>query len=170
MVEKTLKDRMAIEAERIEKDTFYSAKGHFVAAQKWRSLNTILGLPSTLLAAVAGTSALVQFDNHSILAGVFAIIVAALTALTTFLNPSEKANSHQNAGTRYTAIRNDVRQFKDLDLHREDILEQDLLVMLEDLKKQRNEMNQNSLPIPDSAYKKVRRAYSEKRPSPTRES
>lgn len=163
MVVKTLKDRMAIEAERIEQDTFYSAKGHFVGAQKWRSLNMILGLPSTLFSAIAGTSALIQFDNHNTIAGVFAIIVAALTALTTFLNPSEKANSHQNAGTRYTAIRNDARKFRDLDLHREDISEQDLLVMLEDLKKQRNEMNQNSLPIPDSAFKKVQRAYREKR-------
>lgn len=167
MVVKTLKDRMVLEAERIEQDTFYSAKGHFVSAQKWRSLNMVLGLPSTLFSAIAGTSALVQFDNHSIIAGIFAIIVAALTALTTFLNPSEKANSHQNAGTRYTAIRNDARQFKDLDLHREDIAEQDLLAMLDDLKKQRNEMNQNSLPIPGSAYKKVQRMYRAKRASPT---
>lgn len=163
MVTNTLKDRMVMEAERIENDVFYSAKGHFEAAEEWKNLNMILGIPSTIFSAMAGTSALIQFDNHSIFAGILAIIVAALSALTTFLNPGEKANSHQNAGTRYTAIRNDARKFKELDIYREDISDQDLLVALDDLKKQRNDMNQNSLPIPRSAYKKVHHRYGAKR-------
>src|SRR5260370_25024144 len=116
MVRNTLTDRMVVEAERIENDVFYSAKGHFEAAQEWKNLNMILGIPSTVFSTVAGTSALIQFTNHSILAGILAIIVAALSALLTFLNPDEKANSHQNAGTKYTAIRNDARKFSELDI------------------------------------------------------
>jgi uncharacterized membrane protein len=158
-----LKEKMAREAERVENDTFYSAKGHFEAAQEWKNLHMILGIPSTILSALAGTSALIQFDNHSIIAGILAIVVAALSALITFLNPGEKASSHQNAGTKYTAIRNDSRKFKELDIYRENMPDQDLLAALEDLKKQRNDLNLNSLPIPRSAYRKVQRMYGAKR-------
>lgn len=163
MAPETLKDKMAREAERIENDTFYSAKGHFEAAQEWKKLHMVLGIPSTILSALAGTSALVQFDNHSILAGILAIVVAVISALITFLNPGEKANSHQNAGTNYTVIRNDSRKFKDLDIYREELPDQELLAILEDLKKQRNDLNQNSLPIPRSAYRKVQHMYGAKR-------
>ncbi|HZO71150.1 MAG TPA: SLATT domain-containing protein [Ktedonobacteraceae bacterium] len=164
IIPETIREKMVKEAKRIENDTFFSAKGHFVASDEWRRRNMVLGIPSTIFSAIAGASALAQFDNHNIVAGVLAIFVAALSALTTFLNPGEKANSHQNAGTRYTAIRNDARKFYDLDSFRDDISDQDLLTLLEDLRKQRNELNQNSLPIPGSAYRKVRQQYSSRRP------
>jgi len=163
IIPETIRQKMVKEAKRIENDTFFSAKGHFVASDEWRKRTMFLGIPSTIFSAIAGASALAQFDNHNIVAGALALVVAALSALTTFLNPGEKANSHQNAGTRYTAIRNDARKFYDLDSFRDDISDQDLLTLLEDLRKQRNELNQNSLPIPRSAYRKVCQQYPSRR-------
>ena len=89
------------EAKRIENDASYSAKGHYEAAGYWTRFHLMIGIPTVVLSAIAGASALAQFDNHSIIAGFLAIIVAALTAVATFLNPNEKANSHQNVGNKY---------------------------------------------------------------------
>ena len=103
------------EAKRIENDTSYSAKGHYEAAEYWTRFHLMIGIPTAILSAVAGASALAQFDNHSIIAGFLAIVVTTLTAVATFLNPNEKANSHQNVGNKYNALRNKVRVFCNID-------------------------------------------------------
>jgi hypothetical protein len=163
MISEVIKEKVVKEAKRVENDAFYSSKGHFEAAHSWNRQHLHLGIPSTILSAVIGASALAQFDNHNIIAGFLAILVTVLSALSTFLNPGEKANSHQNAGTKFTAVRNAARRFYDVDIFREDIPEQELLLKLEELIKQRDELNQNSLPIPRSAYRKVVRRYGAKR-------
>ena len=96
-----IKENLIKEARRIEEDSLYSAKGHFVAANFWTNFHLWIGVPTAILAAIAGASALSHFGNHHVLAGILAIIVTALTAVTTFLNPNEKASSHRNAGNKY---------------------------------------------------------------------
>jgi hypothetical protein len=144
------------EAKRIEEDSLYSAKGHFVTADFWTNFHLWIGVPTVILAAIAGASALSQFDNHNIIAGILAIIVAALTAVTTFLNPNEKANSHRNAGNKYNSLRNKARIFHEVDCCGED-LDQELTIQLKELAKQRDELNQSSPQISRWAFKKARK-------------
>ncbi len=149
------------EAKRIENDASYSAKGHYEAAGYWTRFHLMIGIPTVVLSAIAGASALAQFDNHSIIAGFLAIIVAALTAVATFLNPNEKANSHQNVGNKYNALRNKVRVFCNVDSSVENS-EQELIRQLKELAKQRDELNQDSLPISSWAYKKAQKVIENK--------
>ena len=44
------------EAERLEEDTTYSSKGHFNAEDTWVRRNYWLGVPATILGAVAGAT------------------------------------------------------------------------------------------------------------------
>lgn len=76
-------------------------KGHFVTAEFWSGFHLWVGIPTAILAAVAATSA---FASWEIAAGVVSIVIAALSAVSTFLNPNEKAAAHLNAGNSYDAL------------------------------------------------------------------
>src|SRR5713226_9712272 len=52
------------EVRRIEEDALYSANGHFEQAKRWTNVHLLIGIPAALLSALAGASALAQFDNH----------------------------------------------------------------------------------------------------------
>lgn len=151
-----IKDNILKEAKRIEEDCLYSAKGQFIAANFWMNFHLWIGVPTAILAAIAGASALSKFDNNYYIAGILAIIVAALTAVATFLNPNEKANAHRNAGNKYNSLRNNTRIFCDIDSQGDDS-SQELSKDLKEFAKQRDELNQNSPQIPRWAYKKAKK-------------
>jgi hypothetical protein len=161
MITELIKTRMREEAMRIENDVHYSAKGHYQEANYWSRSHLLLGVPTAIISAVAGVSALAQFDNHTILAGFLAIIVAALSGITTFLHPDGKATTHQSAGSKYTTLRNKVRAFYDLDIYAVES-EEELLKQLKSLAAQRDELNEASLPISNRAYKSARKTILEK--------
>jgi hypothetical protein len=152
------------EARAIEKDALYSAKGHYEEANYWTRFHLLLGIPASLLSAVAGASALSQFTNHALIAGFLSIFVAALTGITTFLNPNGKASAHQTVGTKYTALRNRTRTFYNLTLLT-DIAERELIEQLQMLARQRDELNEASPPISDRAYKIVSKKLARKKQS-----
>lgn len=155
-----IKEKIIKEAKRVEEDSLYSAKGHFAVANFWTNVHFGIGVPSAILAGIAGALALSQFEHHHIIVGILAITVATLTAVTTFLNLNEKANSHQNAGNKYNSLRNKARVFFKIDCYRENSNEE-LTKRLNELVKQRDELNQNSPQIPRWAYKKARKGIEE---------
>jgi hypothetical protein len=155
----TNKEKIINEAKRIEEDSLHSAKGHFCAAQCWVNINLGLGSVSAVLSAIAGASALSQFEHHNIFAGILSIIVASLTGVITFINPNERSVVHQKARNKYNALRNDTRIFYDLE-----ITEVDDKVAFNDLKKlndRRNKLNADSVQIPKRAFKKGRKGIEE---------
>ncbi|MBI4321876.1 MAG: SLATT domain-containing protein [Chloroflexi bacterium] len=107
------KAAMAAEASRLEEDCLYSARGHLEATRIQGWINMALGLPGILVAAYASRAA-IRADNTA--AAVLAGLVAALTALHTFLNPSEQGAKHHAAGTQFLALRRDFRMFREIDL------------------------------------------------------
>jgi len=111
----SIRPDIIVEARRVEQDCLYSAKGHFVAATIWGRVHYWIGVPAAVLATIAGASALSQFDNHNVVAGVLSLGAAALSAISTFLNPNAKAQAHANAGNRYNAVRNQARVFYQID-------------------------------------------------------
>jgi len=157
MKESNIKDKVVMEAKRIEEDSLYSAKGHFYAGQFWASLRLWLGIPAVVLSAIAGTAALSRFDHHNTLAGVLSIVVAALTAVTTFLNPNEKATAHQKAGNDYNSLKNETRIFHEIGSVSL-IDEEESMINLEELSKRRDTMNKEHMQIPKWAFRKARKA------------
>jgi hypothetical protein len=153
------KDKIYKEAKRIEEDSLYSAKSHFYAGQCWSNVNLWLGSIAAVLSAIAGTSALSQFDYHNIVAGGLAIIVTGIVALMTFINPSEKASAHQRAGNKYNALRNDTRIFYDIELNKIDDTE--AVEILHKLNERRNVINDESHQIPKWAFLKARKGIEE---------
>ena len=142
------------EAQRVEEDALYSAKGHFEAARRWNQVHFWIGLPAAVMSAGAGVSAL---SDEGLLAGVLALFVAALTATATFLNPSNRSTMHHQAGTQFNGVRNRARFFREIELGlgRTDA---DLALSLRELTKERDDLNVSSPQIPRWAFEKARRA------------
>ncbi len=154
------KEEIIKEAQRIEESVLYSAKGHFVAANFWTNFHLWVGIPMVLLAAIAGASALSQFDPKHIIAGILSIVVAALSGVMTFLNPNEKASAHLNAGNNYDSLQGKVRMFWSIDCWREES-EQVLTEKLKYFSEQKDRLNQSSPQIPRWAYKRAKRGILE---------
>lgn len=154
------KDEVIKEAQRIEESVLYSAKGHFVVANFWTNFHLWVGIPMVLLAAIAGASALSQFDSKHIIAGIISIIVAALSGVMTFLNPNEKSSTHFNAGNNYDSLQNKVRMFWSIDCWREES-EQILTEKLKYFSEQKDRLNQSSPQIPRWAYKLAKKGILE---------
>lgn len=152
-----MRERLISEAQRIEEDSLFSAKGHFSSATVWGKVYLWLGIPSAVLAAIAGVSALSTFDNSDVVAGVLALIVAALAAITTFLNPNERTNLHHASGTRFNSLRNNARIFREIDCESQDP-DDELIRKLKELATRRDELNEQSPQIGRWAYQRARKS------------
>lgn len=148
-----LRQAMFAESERLEEDALYSARGHFEAARTWGRAHLSLGIPTSLLAALAGVSA---FNNHPLIAGAAAIIVAALSSVSTFLNPSEKAQTYHLAGTGFNTVRSRARMFRQVRLLTT-ISDEALASELEQLVARKNDLNEKSPIIPRPAFERARK-------------
>jgi hypothetical protein len=151
-----VKESVRKEAKRIEEDSLYSARGPFAASGRWSGVHIWLGIPAVALAAIAGFWALSRFDNSGTIAGFLAITVAALTAIATLLNPSERANVHLNAGNAYLELRNEARIFSEITTYQNKSGDE-ITEFLHKLEMRRNEINQSSPHIPTWAYERAKK-------------
>jgi len=81
------------------------ALAHKYTARQWSTFHLWLGIPSAVLAALSGVSVFSNLDGSKILAGILSILVASLTALNTFLDPSRRSSIHLAASNKYDQAR-----------------------------------------------------------------
>lgn len=146
-------DSLKAEARRIEEDALYSARGHFEAARGWSFVHYAIGVPTTTLAAIAGGSFI---DGCVGVGAVLSLVVTALSAVSLFLNPSDKSTQHHSAGTRFNAVRNQARVFREIEL----LLPAEVPGMVDRVKTlgaRRDELNEASPQIPRWAFVLARR-------------
>ena len=141
------------EAKRIEEDATFSAKGHFEAARRWGHLHLWIGIPTTLVAAVAGVSAL---SNQKEISAGLSLLVAATSAVFTFLNPEARASRHLRAGNAYKSLQNDARIFREVECQR-GRRPNELSAELARLNQRRNKLNADSPQIPRPAFESARK-------------
>jgi hypothetical protein len=154
-VEQDLLKSLANEASRIEEDALYSARSHFEAARGWSRLHYWLGVPTVVLAAVAGASAVAENTSTAAALG---ILVAVLSALSTFLNPSDRSHQHHAAGTRFNEVRNRVRVFGEIEMKTPGTGPAVLVDTIKELGQQRDELNKASPQIPRWAFERGRKS------------
>lgn len=157
MNEVDLKDRVRNELERIEEDCIHSGKAHFNAGDRWNRYHMFLGVPAVILSALAGAA---FFKDYPEIAGIMSSVVAILTALMTFLKPSERAASHKSSGDQYLTLRNDARVLRTIKL---DVTCDDpaAIANLDDITKRRNELNQASIQVARRDFAKARKGIDE---------
>jgi hypothetical protein len=150
------KEEIIKESQRMEESLLYSSKGHFAAAHFWQSFHLKIGVPMVILSAILGVAAFADFDPKHIVAGIFSIIVVALSSVMTFLNPNEKATGHLNAGNNHDSLMNSIRIFWSIDCWRDES-EQVLTERLKYFSEQKAKLNQSSPQIPRWAYKTAKK-------------
>lgn len=146
-------ESVVAEGKRIEEDSLYSAKGHFEAARSWDSWHFWIGVPTSVVAAIAGVSAL---SNRPVLSAVLALLVAATSAVFTFLNPKERAAAHLKAGNAYKALHNDARIFREVECQ-QGLTPAELATRIAKLNAVRNTLNTESPQVPRRAFEKARK-------------
>lgn len=146
------KEEVIKEAKRIEEALLYSSKGHFAAGYLWTRSHLFLGIPIVILSALAGASALSQFDPNHVWAGVISLIVVVLSSIMTFLNPNEKSEIHRKAGNNYDALMNKIRIFWSIDCWREDS-EKVLTEKLRLFSEHKSKLNDECPQVPWWAYR-----------------
>ena len=153
-------EETAKELKRIEEDSTYSSKGHFVVAQVWSKVHLVLGLPAAALGSVAGATFLTDSTTGVEVKGLMAVASGALVTVMTFLNASDKASSHYNSGNAFTTLRNDARSYRVTGIHQAatDVEAWDTLQVFND---RRNGLNETSLQIPRWAFKIARKGIEE---------
>src|SRR5688500_11948724 len=104
-------DAIRRELRRLEEDCTFSGKAHFNASRRWSHYHYWLGVPSVVLSAAAGAA---FFKDYPEIGGAMASAVAILTALSTFLKPSDRSAAHKTSGDQYLALRNDSRVFREI--------------------------------------------------------
>lgn len=143
---------IAERARELAVDVLYSEKGQFADAAGWRSLNRWLGLPSAILAALAGAQILADYGG-AVLPAVTAFLSAVMTAAIVFLKPEESASRHHSAGTAYGGIRRRLRHFVQIECRLDSVGPGDLASKLDQMMKEVNELQSASPPISKGGFK-----------------
>jgi hypothetical protein len=148
------------ESKRIEENCLHTSKSHFVIAHFWTKFHLLMGIPTAVLAAIAGTIAFASFKYGNSIAGVLSIIVTILSAVATFLNPKECSNTHLKAGNNYDSLLTRVRIFWTIDCRREESI--DILSdKLKDFSVERERLNRDCPQPSKWAYKKGKKGIEE---------
>lgn len=148
---KELKKNAVSECLRIEEDAEQSAKRHFNAASRWSSYNNWLGIPSITIAAIASA---VSFASLPVLGGILAAATGSLTAVLTFLKPSERSTAHTTSGNQYLRLRNETRLFREIEML-QIRNKQDLSDKLKTYTLRRDELNDSAPITNDDDYAKA---------------
>lgn len=151
------RDQIIREAKRLEETTLHSFKGHHCAASDCKDLHLRLGIPTVIISALVGAAAFSKIASENswvgFLAGGLSVVVAVLSAITTFLNPNEKQNAHLNAAHGFDKLNNDSRIFWSIECGSEpsdDVLSSKLKSLVD----KKNELNASSPQIPNKAYRR----------------
>ena len=148
------------EAKRIEENSLHTSKSHFVAAHFWEQFHLCIGIPTVILAAVAGTIAFAAFKYGNVVAGALSILVTVLSAVATFLNAKQCASTQRKAGNDYDSLLTRVRIFWTIECRREESL--DILAdKLEDFSRERDRLNRDCLQPSRWAYKRAKKGIEE---------
>jgi hypothetical protein len=99
----------------------YAAQSaHYAAAQLFRRLNYLVGIPAVISASIVGTAifaGLKEDSSRALLVACISILAAVLAGLQTFLRFSERAANHATAADWFSAVRRDIEEILHLPEH-----------------------------------------------------
>ncbi|MEU2747197.1 SLATT domain-containing protein [Streptomyces collinus] len=143
---------IADELRRLEESAMYSAQMQFEAAKHWRGVHLMMGIPTSLLAAVAGTTALVESTGR-IAAGILALASAGLSAIMTTVNAPQRVSHATMCANAYLEVQTAARQTRTVDLAGLPVDE--ARAVLAELTSRRDEQNRAADPPGRRAYRRA---------------
>lgn len=132
----------------------YSGQIQFEETKIWRRVNLTLGIPASVLAAVAGATALAATTGR-VAAGIIALVSAAFGGLLTVINAAHRMNQAAAAGNAYLEIQTAARQARLVDLPY--VTVDEARTALAELTARRDEHNKTAEVPGGRAYKKAQK-------------
>ncbi len=127
-----------------------AAFAHRFAAKYWGSANLWLGIPLIVVTVATGFLSVASFYQQSPWVGggslFLSFVAAVLAGLQTFLKPTERANQHWQAATRYAAARRAVELI--------DPLSPQARHSLDGIRKELDRLGENSPLVPEHIYRR----------------
>jgi hypothetical protein len=140
-------------AEEIEYTAAVVRQAHFLAADRWNSVNFVLGLAAVLVGVVGGTGSVLA--NNLSLAGVFATITGLLGAANSFLKPADQVDKHKVAGDGWSILRGQAEELYKLKMWVAGVQDSELQTDYDSLLKSKEDITKSSPIIPTWAYNKA---------------
>ena len=140
-----------VELRRVEESATYSAQSQLEQAKRWRTVNLSLGIPASLLAAIAGATALAVAAGQ-VAAGIIALISAAFGGVLTTVNAAHRMNQASSAANAYLEIQTAARQARLVDLPY--VTLEEARSALAEITARRDEQNKTAEPPSRKAYRK----------------
>jgi hypothetical protein len=157
-------ERYRAEAERIRKAALLAAERHFAAETPWYHWTYWLGLPSTILSAIASAAAFSEIKDYSKwIAGTLALAAAIFSGVLTYLNPDKKGRDHHRAAKEYEALYNRSSYFYEVELDERGADLTKLAKDLKELSEMLDKITHDSPAIPKKAYQAAEDVLADKR-------
>ncbi|MFA5806658.1 MAG: SLATT domain-containing protein [Melioribacteraceae bacterium] len=151
------KQEIIEEAKRIEKECLQSKIAHSRSANFWEKSHLFIGIPTTIISTLAAAVIISGINNATTIAAGMAIFVAAFIAVSTFLNPKDRANSYVVASSKFDILRNKARFLTNIDSRLKN--DETLASQLKELVEKHNDLLQNTPAIPRWVMKKAEVDY-----------
>lgn len=133
-------DRIRATTHSLVVHTYASGLAHLAIATRWADLHQWFGIGSTVLSVFAGSSLLSGSDVGKLVAGILSVIISAIIATTTVLNPGEKSKEHFDSSTSYLVLKNKLQFFYEVESMKTCKDNDELLSELQKLSIERNEL------------------------------
>ena len=147
-----LRERVEKETREIETDCRVAVHCHARAGTMWNYLYYLLGLPTTVLATLAGISA---FNDKTNIATGFAVAAAISAAANTFLNAGQIATAHAKKRSEYEQLKNEIRHFRNITLELDHPLQQ-VVGALKHFSHRRDVLNLESPQVSNRSYRRAK--------------
>jgi hypothetical protein len=95
------------------KRVYAAQAAHYAAADRFRLLNYVVGIPAIVFSSIVGTAIFAGLEHDSprtLVVASISIVAAVLAGLQTFLRFPERASQHAISGNWYSAIRRDIEE------------------------------------------------------------
>ncbi len=128
-------------------------KGHYLTTLRFEKYHYGIGLPSTILSAVAGASFLTAQSNPviKIIAGSIALLAAIFAAIMTFYSYSKRSEQHRTSAAHYNDIKRQLSYLPEF--FPESPKEQEKVIT--EINMQISAIDDDALPIPVDIMKKL---------------
>jgi hypothetical protein len=130
---------------------------HHLAANRFESMNYVLGVPAVVFSTVVGTAVFATLQKEvdfriKIIVGLISVTAAVLTALQTFMRFPERAEHHRLAAAHYGAVRSRLQA---LSAFRPSTVEE-LLTEIKKIQEIREKLSADSPRVPDDLWRKAK--------------
>jgi hypothetical protein len=152
------------EADYIRKAALVGAERHYAAETPWYYAIYWLGIPSTILSAIAGAAAFSDIKDYSKwVAGACALAAAIFSALMTFLDPNKKAGAHHTTAKEYEVLYNRCGYFRRVELNDHEVDGRKAAESLKELSTALSKLNAASPAVSGRCHKAAERVCLGKR-------